>query len=324
MERRLDHPTLGDQFTLPLGSPRRKAVLDRLDECVPWAELVATLRVLDPPQPKGGRPRWPLLLMVKALFVQKLFTLSDPGLEDALRDSFAFRQFLGLSLTDAVPDETTFVRFRQQLREWSLDEALFEQGLAALRARGLVVQTGSLVDATILEAPRGRTVVAPDGTKGTTRDPEGSFTKKHGRTYFGFKVHVRADRRGLITGLHLSTARDHDSLHVDALVAREHAAVIADSAYMSHDRETALRERRVIPGIVHRRVRGQAELDPVDQCCNQILASLRAPVEHVFARLKQRMGWRRVRYRGVERNATDLRLMSLVHNFAHALSLAPA
>jgi IS5 family transposase len=323
MERQLDHPTLGDQLTQHLGSLQRKAVLDQLEAFVPWGELVATLRVLDPPQPKGGRPRWPLLLMVKALFVQKLFNLSDPGLEDALRDSLAFRRFLGLSLSDAVPDETTFVRFRQSLREWGLDEALFERGLAALQKRGLVVQTGSLVDASILEAPRGRKFKEPDGTERTTRDPEGSFTKKHGRTYFGFKAHVRSDRRGLITGTHLSTAKDHDSVHLERLLKREGVAVVADSAYMSQDREAALRARGVIPGIVHRRVRGQAELDPVDQCCNRILASLRAPVEHVFARLKQRMGWRRVRYRGLARNATDLRLMSLVHNFAHAGSLAP-
>jgi len=323
MQRRLDDPTLADQFTQHLGSLQRKAVLDQLTEVVPWGDLVQTLRGLDPPQPKGGRPRWPLPLMLKALFVQKLFNLSDPGLEDALRDSLAFRHFLGLSLTDAVPDETTFVRFRQSLRERGLDEALFTRGLAALQQRGLVVQTGSLVDATILEAPRGRKVVEPDGTKRPTRDPEGSFTKKHGRTSFGFKAHVRSDRRGLITGTHLSTAKDHDSIHCDDLVQRERVAVIADSAYMSRDREDALRKRGVIPGIVHRRVRGQAELSEVDQCCNRILASLRAPVEHVFARLKQRMGWRRVRYRGLERNATDLRLMSLVHNFAHAATLPP-
>lgn len=323
MDRRLDQPTLADQFTSTLGSPRRKAVLDCLDAGVPWAELVATVRVLDTPQPKGGRPRWPLLVMVKALFLQKLFNLSDPGLEDALRDSFAFQAFLGLTLTDAVPDETTFVRFRQQLRERGLDQTLFETGLAALRAQGYLVQTASLVDASIIEAPRGRKTVAANGTAQSTRDPEATYTKKHGRTYFGYKLHVRVDQSGLITGTHLSTAKDHDSRHIDALVACEQTAVIADSAYMSRHREAALRARGVIPGILHRRVRGHADLDPIEQCCNRILAQLRAPVEHVFARLKQRMGWRRVRFRGLARNTTDLYLAALVHNFVHALRPIP-
>jgi len=325
MERRALDPTFTDHLTASLGGPRTSRRLTELDQFIPWADLCAPLAGLYAPQPNGGRQPWPVGLMVKCLLLQRWFGLSDPQLEEQLRDRLSFRRFVGLSLEDATPDETTFVVFRRRLRERGLEQTLFERALALLTARGLVVREGTLVDATLLHAPRG------GGSRGKTGpsaadahgDPDATTTVKGGQLYHGYKAHVASDPRGLITGCTLDTAKVHDSRHFLEFVGEAQGYVAADSAYWSRAHEAALRERGLIPALLARRVRGQTELDPVDALGNRIFAGLRAPIEHVFARLKQTMGYRRVRYRGLVRNQADLTLTALAYNFRRALALAP-
>ncbi len=223
---------------------------------------------------------------------------------------------MGLSLDDDTPDETTFVRFRQRLREAKMDAVLFEKTLAYLNQKGLIVKEGTLVDATILEAPKGKKRI--DGS--STRDPEASFTKKHGRTYHGYKAHIATDRRGLITDYRFTTAKVHDSQCIDELIAHETDAVYADSAYMDKKRDARLQSRGVYSGILRRLVRGQAELSPTYKLINHYLSGIRAIVEHPFAWIKS-MGHRRVRYRGRVRNAFDFALMAIAYDFKRCLSL---
>jgi len=322
MERRALDPTFTDHLTADLGGPRTSRLLTELDQFIPWADLCAPLAVLYGPQPKGGRQPWPVVLMVKCLLLQRWFHLSDPQLEEQLRDRLSFRRFVGLSLADATPDETTFVVFRRRLRERGLEQALFDQALALLTARGLVVREGTLVDATLLHAPRGgRSAAGADGER--RGDPDATTTVKGGQIFHGYKAHVACDPRGLITGCTLDTAKVHDSRHFLEFVPGAQGYVAADSAYWSRAHEAALRERGLIPALLARRVRGQAQLDPVDALGNRVFAGLRAPIEHVFARLKQTMGYRRVRYRGLARNQADLTLTALAYNFRRALALAP-
>lgn len=320
-------PALIDGMTADLGGPRTAALLKRLDRVVPWQELAQPLSGLYRVEAgKAGRRPWDPVLMLKCLLLQKWFGLSDPMLEEMLQDRLSFRRFVGLSLSDATPDETTFVVFRRRLREAKLDTVLFERALAHLEAQGLVVQEGTLVDATILEAPRGRAKRDDQGQKvGHTRDAEASFTSKHGRSYHGYKAHIASDRRGLIKGFVFDTAKVHDSRHFDELVADEPdgGSVWADSAYMDADRKARLNKRGIYCGIVKRRVRGQAELPRYQQLINRLIASVRAVVEHPFAWLKA-MGHGRVRYRGRRRNAFDFAMVAMAYNFKRSLSLKPA
>ena len=167
-----------DGWTADLGGPRTTALLGRLDRAVAWDVLVKPVAALPEYRggEKGGRPAWPALTMLKCVLLAKWFGLSDPQLEECLQDRLSFRRFVGLSLTDATPDETTFVRFRARLREANLDRTLFDRTTAELDRRGLLVRDGSLVDAMIIEQSRGSK--RDDGT--STRDPEASFTRKGG------------------------------------------------------------------------------------------------------------------------------------------------
>src|SRR5512139_3727314 len=164
---------------------RRERFLSEMDRVIPWARLCA---LIEPHYPKGtrGRPLMPLERMLRIYFMQQWFNLSDPAAEDALYDSESIRRFAGVELAeDAVPDETTILKFRHLLERHRLTEAIFAEVRALLEERGLLLKSGTIVDATI--------IAAPSSTKNATasRDPEmhqGKKNKKHWE--FGMKVHI--------------------------------------------------------------------------------------------------------------------------------------
>ena len=288
-QRKNAQPGLIDGLTSDLGGPRTRELLERLDAAVPWDKLVKPILKLPEYRHRGaGRPTWPAITMLKSLLLAKWFNLSDPQLEECLQDRLSFRRFVGLSLTDATPDETTFVVFRRRLREAKLHEAIFEGLLAHLEEQGLLIKEGTLVDATIIEQSRGRT--RADDT--TTRDPDASYTRKHGKTYHGYKGHTA-----------------------------ETVLVGGDSLYDSGPRRAGLRERDVIDAIAYQRRRGQAKLYDWQVRWNTLVARIRAKVEHPFGMLKQQLGYRRVRYRGLQRNAFDFCLTLTAANVKRSLSL---
>lgn len=310
-----------DAVMAELGGPRSATLLERLDGATPWAALAAPIRALpEYNAPGAGHPPWCPVLMLKCLMLQKWFNLSDPALEEALKDRISFRKFVGLSFTDKTPDETTFVKFRQRLRDAGLHDTLFDAVVKHIESRGLLVKQGTMVDATIIEAPRGRP--RPDGT--TTRDQDASFTSKHRVPHHGYKGHIAADLSGIVTDYRFGTAKEHDSNHIDDLTINETKLVLADSAYSSAARRAELRARGVIDGIVYKRVRGQAKLYDWQERWNAIVARDRARVEHPTAMMKQQLGYRRVRYRGQERNAFDFAMTLTACNIKRSLSLKAA
>jgi len=324
MERKSEQPTLLDGVAADLGGPRTRAFLDKCERLIPWDELARSVAdVFARPArggvARGGRPHWPVKLYVKCLMLQKWFGLSDPQLEEQLRDRISFRRFVGLGLSEPTPDETSLVVFRRRLREAGHARTLFDAVNRHLEKLGVILHTGTLVDASIQEAPRGRT--REDGT--STRDPEASFTRKNDRTYHGYKSHIATDRRGVVKDFCFTTAKVHDSRCLDQLIRTEKRLVVADSAYMDQQREERLRRRGVCFGVVKRRVRGQAELPRWQQLWNRAWSSLRAVVEHPFAWMRN-MGYRRVRYRGLARNALDFGLLAAAYNLKRSFSLRGA
>jgi IS5 family transposase len=310
-----------DAVMAELGGPRSATLLERLDAATPWDAIAAPVRALPEYTNKGaGHPAWDPTLMLKCLMLAKWFNLSDPGLEEQLKDRISFRKFVGLSFTDKTPDETTFVKFRARLRDANLDRTIFEAVVEHMRAQGLLVREGTMVDATIIEAPRGRP--RPDGT--TTRDQDATFTSKHGVPHHGYKGHIGADLSGIVTRIGFGTAKQHDADHFDHLTQGERTCVLADSAYSKAERREALRTRGVIDGICYQRVRGQATLHQWQKRWNTRVSRLRARVEHPTAIMKQQLGYRRVRYRGMRRNAFDFAMTITACNIKRSLWLRAA
>jgi IS5 family transposase len=321
--------TFTDLTVVELGGPRTAATLGKIDAFVPWTTLVTPIRKLaeyakfiDDPSHPGQRPIDPLV-MVKAMFLQKLYGLSDPQTEEQLLDRISFRRFVGLTQADPTPDETTFVKFRGRLREANLDTVIFDAILKAIEKQGLLLKEGTIVDATIIQQARGRKTGEKDddGNPITTRDPQAGFTKKHGKTYHGYKLHAATDRSGIITDVITSTAKDHDSQYIDALVEEETRAVLADSAYSDRDRRERLESRGVAAGIIYKRVRGEKGLSAWKKKFNRIVSGLRAVGEHPFAWMKKLMHFGSCRYRGLRRNDFDFVMTTAVYNVKKAVSL---
>ena len=322
MERKTHAPTLIDAVIDDLGDPKMTAKLDQLDKAVPWDKLAAPiLATYCNTSDAGGRPNVPVVMMLKVMMLQKWFNLGDEAAEGMLRDRISFRRFVGIGVTDEVIDDTTMVCFRKRVREQCLTAVLFDTVVAHLREAGLIVNEGTLVDATIIEAPRGQT--REDGVT-HTKDPAATFTKKNGRTYHGYKAHIATDGNGLIVDYRFDTAAPHDSRHADELMSNEPdgGSVFADSAYMDAKRKAALERRGVFCGIIQRRVRGQADLTKEQKEHNKLCSGFRAFVEHPFAWMKKSGSLRRTRYRGMARNALDFALTAITYNFRRTFSLS--
>ena len=296
----------------------RNGWLDRLDAIVDWPAVV---KVVDGIYASDeGRPSYPLVTYVKLLLLQQWYGLSDPGLEEAVDDRLSFRRFAGLPLDESVPDHSTIWRFRQELAAHGLAEALFEEINRQLDARGLIVRQGTLIDATLLAA----SVKPPSVKEGTVseRDPAAGWTKKNGKSHFGYKAHIAVDEGSEIIREAILTAADvHDSQPAAELIQGDEKAVYGDKAYAS----AALRAKLAAAGIEDRVMYRAARNTPLkswQSWFNKAVAGIRAGVERRFAVMKRHYGFRRVRYLGLLRNACHLQLLCTAINLRRALAIA--
>ena len=281
---------------------RREKFLAEMEEVVPWTRLLA---LIEPHYPKrgarGGRPPMPLETMLRVYFLQQWYALSDPMAEEMLYDSEAMRRFAGIELgDDRIPDETTILNFRHLLEKHALTERLFVEVNKHLADQGITLRSGTLVDATIIDAP------SSTKNESKARDPEMSSTKKGNDWYFGMKAHVGVDaENGIVHSLETTTAKVHDSQVWDELLHGKETSVWADKGYVSAVREAAFSGPGKFWGVMRRAPKGGA-LDPTEADINRIIAMVRARVEHPFRVLKRQFGYLKTRYRGLAKNRAQL------------------
>lgn len=279
---------------------RREKFLGEMDEVMPWEGL---LKIVGEHYPKAGSGRQPMPLerMLRIYFLQQWYGLSDPGMEDALYDSEAMRRFARIDLAgDAIPDETTILNFRHLLERHRLTERIFERTTGYLSEKGLLVREGTIVDATILNAP-------PSTKNATrTRDPEMKQTKKGNQWYFGMKAHVGTDpRRGLVHSIVVTNAAVHDSQVMEKLLHGEEKALYGDKAYADKGKREAF-ESRGIEWHIDRKGTAGHLLTPMDQDWNREQHRTRAKGEHAFLVVKHLWSYRKVRYKGLLKNAAQV------------------
>lgn len=258
-----------------------------------------------PSQERGGRPPYPTEVMVRILALKHLYNLADEALEFQLLDRLSFQRFCGLVDSSNIPDRTTVWHFEQRLREAGAEEAIFAAVQRQLHRSGYTARCGQIIDATIVEAPRqhftgeereileqGATPAAWNRHERRQRDTDARWTKKHGRSFFGYKLSVNADGRyKLIRRIVVSDAAEHDSRHFNRLIERgnTNAAIYADRGYASDQRERALREMGYRPEI-QRKAKPGKPLGERQRRRNQRIAKIRARVEHVFAAIPHAAG----------------------------------
>ncbi len=281
---------------------RREQFLAEMEAVVPWGRLLALIAPHYPKSgPKGGRPPMPLEVMLRVYFLQNWYALSDPMAEETLYDSDAMRRFAGIELgDDRIPDETTILNFRHLLERHGLTETMFAEVNAHLADRGITLRSGTLVDATIIDAP------SSTKNKAKARDPEMSSTKKGNEWSFGMKAHVGVDAdSGAVHSLATTTAKLHDSRVWDELLHGEETSVWADKGYVSAERAAAFAGPGKFWGVMRKAPKGGA-LHPVDEDINWIIAMVRAKVEHPFRVVKRQFGHVKTRYRGLAKNRAQL------------------
>jgi transposase, IS5 family len=279
---------------------RREKFLEEMDKVIPWEEMTEAIR---PYYPKAGNGRQPMALemMLRVYFMQQWYGLSDPAMEDSLYDIESMRRFAGINLeTDVIPDETTILHFRHLLEKHELTKKLFSETQKYLTAKGLLLREGTIVDATIINAP------SSTKNREKKRDGEMKQTKKGNQWYFGMKAHVGTDtRKGLVHSVVVTDAAVHDSKVMDKLLHGEEKAVYGDKAYAGEERKREY-EGRGIEWCVKRKANRGQQLTEEDKEYNHRQGKVRAIVEHVFHVVKNIFQHRKTRYKGLYKNAVQV------------------
>jgi transposase, IS5 family len=308
----------------------KKDPLVRIKALTDWKLFERELEKMFPTiaYPKGGRPPFNKLLLFKIVILQEYYGLSDHGIEYQINDRLSFMRFLDFTLDDKVPDQNTIWNFKESLKEGDRSKRLFDIFLNNLRKHELILNKGSIIDASIVKAPVQRNSKeendqikngeTPDWEekKKAHKDVDASWTSKHGKNYYGYKNHIKIDQASkFITACEVTTASVHDSQAVFDLIDKHDKGhtLYADSAYHSKDIRDML-SCFGIKGRIHKKGARNKPLSEKDQKRNHQLSKKRCRIEHVFGFMRKRFKEVCVRAIGFERAQRDIQMKNLVYN----------
>ena len=306
----------GSGFERKTKRTRKREFLDEMNLVVPWAELVSLIAPHAPaPGAKGGRPPFAVEAMLRIHFLQQWFNLSDPAMEEALYDMALFREFVGLDAgEDNLPDESTILRFRHLLEAHNLSSQILATVNATLAAKGLLLKSGTVVDATL--------IAAPSSTKNSSgeRDPEMHQTKKGNQWHFGMKAHIGVDAdSGLVHTVVGTAANVNDVTQAHALVHGDETDVFADSGYQGVGKRAETQDIKTHWHVAMRPGKRKlldksTPMGAIQDQLERAKARIRAKVEHPFRVIKRQFGHVKVRYRGLAKNTAQLHTLFALSN----------
>jgi len=291
-----------------------------------------------PCRARGGRPPFPSELMVRVLVAQQIFNLSDEQMEYQLLDRLSFQRFVGLRQSSQIPDRTTIWIFKERLIKAAASGVIFEAVNDQLAQHGYVARGGQMIDASIVPVPiqhvsrdektQIKEHAMPSGwspEKRRQKDVDATWTKKHGKSYFGFKLSASTDNRyKVIRKIKISTASAHDTLHLEDVLDPSNSSrdIYADKGYADHQREQRLKVSGWRPQIQRKAGKGK----PISACQtrrNKRISRTRVRVEHPFASLAQ-MGGKCLRSIGLDRATLNLNWKAASYNMRRICYLKTA
>ena len=312
---------------------KQGAPLEVLEQAIGWETfrpvLSKALRKFK--KTNAGRKPYDSVFMFKILVLQSLYNLSDDQTEFQIKDRLSFMRFPGLDFEDTVPEAKTLWLFRDTLANKNAIDKLFRRFNRYLDHKGLFACQGQLIDAGIVPVPvqrntreentRIRQGEVPEDWeeqphKLQQKDTDARWVKKNGRSYYGYKNHVNADRKHkLIRTFDVTDASVHDSRGFDSLLDSSNTGkqVFADSAYRSKEINGTLKERGLKNEIHHKGYRGMP-LTQAKQRVNHKRSKVRATVEHIFGFQQNSLGGKFIRTIGILRARTKIGLMNLAYN----------
>jgi transposase, IS5 family len=317
--------------------------LEAIAALVPWESFRADIEavVLTPEETKkskAGRKPIDAIVMFRMLILQSLYNLSDDQAEYQVGDRLSFTRFLKLGIEDRIPDGTTLWLFREKLAKAGLIQTLFKRFGQHLEAKGYIARGGQMVDATIVPVPKQRNTreeneVVKGGqtpedwarkpAKNRQKDKDARWTKKHGKSFFGYKNHVNADaRHKLIRDYDATDASVHDSQKLDGLLNNANTSrdVYADNAYRSAETEVKL-DKRGFRSRIHNRASRNHPLSDAQVEANRKKSKVRARIEHIFGAQENAPGGRIIRTIGAVRARAKIGLQNLVYNMRRLVIL---
>ena len=309
-----------DQITLglePLPKKTRKEIfLEEMNQVVPWSALVALIQphARGAHQALGGRPPFAVETMLRIHCLQLWWNLSDPAMEEELHERPLYRRFVSLEGAARLPDETTILRFRHLLEKHELAPKVLAAINATLAQQGLMLKTGTVVDATIIAAP------SSTKNKDCERDPEMHQTKKGNQWHFGMKAHIGVDAEsGLVHTVVGTAAHVNDVTQASKLLHGEETDAWGDAGYQGVDKGEEFKDSKVRWEVALRPGKRRAldperELHQLLEKAEKLKASIRAKVEHPFRVVKQQFGYAKVRYRGLAKNTARLTMLFALGN----------
>ncbi|MDA1024200.1 MAG: IS5 family transposase [Proteobacteria bacterium] len=317
--------------------------LVKIDAVVPWENFRPRLEAAwrKPPEARkssAGRKPLDAVMMFKAIVLCSLYNLSDDQVEYQIRDRLSFMRFLGLGLEGKVPDAKTVWLYRDQLSEVGVIDALFADFDDYLKDHGYLAMGGQIIDASIVSVPtqhnsrdENTTIKAGETpedwackpAKRCQKDVDARWTKKHGKSHYGYKNHINVDRRHkLVRRYHVTDASVHDSQVIEAILDANNTAsdVWADSAYRSAEIELMLAGKGLTSRI-HRKGRRNKSLTKREEQGNNTRSKVRVRVEHIFGAQSNDMGGTLVRSIGLVRANARIGLKNLSYNMRRLVQL---
>lgn len=302
---------------------RVSSKLAKINSIVDWEKILELVQIVDKTDSiKGGCPHRDLLVKVKMIFLQSLYNLSDPELEDQVNDRLSFQKFVGLDFSSTVPDYSTIWRFRERLIKENINDKIFNMILQILENKGLLVKKGTIVDASIIESTNRplskKKRKELEKSPSSQIDTDAHSTAKRGKKFFGYKGHIGTDVGSkLIRKRAFTSAQPHDSKLTEDLLSGDEQAIFGDSAYSKIEDKQKARQDGIYYGMLDKGTKRRA-LSSSQKKRNKKKSSIRSAVEHPFGYMKEKLGYVRCVAKNKARNQFRFDMNCVLYNVFRA------
>lgn len=316
-----------------------KDPLEQLNHFIRWEDFRPVIdkafAVTDPSL--GGRPPFDRVMLFKVLVLQRMYNLSDDNTEYQILDRHSFCKFLGIESYAQVPDSKTIWHYREQLKKHEIIHEIFSLFTEKLQNASLMLKDGAIIDASIVQVPRQRNTreenkQVRDGeipeewkdkpNKLEQKDLDADWVKKNGKTFYGYKNHIKIDNGSkLITFYAITPASVNDGAMLEDLLDENEAGqpLYADSAYSGKNCANVIKSAKM-ENHTHEKAYRYKKLSQEQKEQNTVKSKTRARVEHVFGYQWMNLNAAQlIRYIGLDRNAMAIALRNIIYNFFRAI-----
>ncbi len=329
----VQQPTLADSICDIRSRKIKQAFFTQINILLNWEPIIKVLKKhYTKGQSATGKPSYSGLLLFKMSLLQTWSGLSDYEVEDRINDSISFSYFCGLYIDQVAPDHSTLSRFRSMMTKAKAYEPLFKEINRQLAAHKIIVKTGVIVDASVIDTPlkpKGKT--NPKVTQDRKDEQEvevirdyaesvdagAAWLKKGGKYRFGYKKHHVTDNEGLVLGVLTTKASTNEVGNLEDVLNTadlpEDIPLKADKGYQSKKNAILLKKRKLKNHILKKACKNKP-LTHWEKVFNKLIGKTRFKVERTFGGIKRWFSGATARYRGIKKMHTQNLLEAMCYN----------